>query len=73
MLANPSQQHVCNHPGRDVVTVGLFAAIVSLVSAIIVMANDGHTLAVLGASGTAFATVFTGGMGALSHLKRTAA
>ena len=72
MSANSTQQHACHHPGRDVVIVCLCAVVVSLVAVIVVMACDGGPLAVFGASGSAFAATFSGGMGILSHLKRTA-
>ena len=72
MSANSTQQHACNHPGRDVVIVSLCAVVVSLVAVIVVMTYDGGPLAAFGASGSAFAAAFSGGMGVLSHLKRTA-
>ncbi|MFF5298250.1 hypothetical protein OH768_53210 [Streptomyces sp. NBC_01622] len=72
MPANSTQQLACTHPGRDVAIVSLCAVVVSLVAVIVVMAFHGNPLATFGASGSAFAAAFSGGMGVLSHLKRTA-
>ncbi|MHB9859069.1 hypothetical protein [Streptomyces sp. YIM S03343] len=72
MSANSTQQLACTHPGRDVAIVSLCAVVVSLVAVIVVMAFHGDPLATFGASGSAFAAAFSGGMGVLSYLKRTA-
>ncbi|MCX4984098.1 hypothetical protein [Streptomyces sp. NBC_00572] len=71
MTTTQATPQTCAHPGRDLAIVGLSAALVGLLAFTVVTLLNATPLAALAAGGTTLGVAAMGGLGVLSHLKRS--